>query len=97
MRKMLKNKDFNQWATELFTIFFGAVDANKDGSMSKDEYTAVYKALFTDAKLGEISFNSIDSNKNGVASLDEYIYNGKDFLKSDDATSERSIYFWGRM
>lgn len=95
VRKMLKARKLNKWATGVLTSFFKAVDANGDSSLQENEYKTIYKGLFKDASLGDISFRNIDSNKNGELSLVEYVFNGKDFFTSEDKDAEKSKYFWG--
>ena len=77
---------------------FDAVDLNKDGHISLDEFKIYFQIIAPDISDAEIihSFNTIDEDKNGEISRDEFIAAAFDFLHGYEET-EISKAFLGRL
>lgn len=74
--------------------FFHAVDLDKDGNISGDEYKEFFRILGLDVTLAEASFKAIDTNNDGMLSLDEFTTAGIEFFTTDDEKNPNSL-FWG--
>ena len=77
---------------------FDALDLNKDGHISLDEFKIYLQIIAPDISDAEIihSFNTIDENKNGEISRDEFIAAAFDFFFGYEET-EISKTFYGRL
>ena len=77
---------------------FDALDLDKDGHISLDEFKVYFQIIAPDISEDEMkhSFNVIDSNKNGEISREEFIAAAFDFIHGFEET-EISKVFFGRL
>ena len=77
---------------------FDALDRDKDGHISLDEFKVYFQIIAPDISEDEMkhSFNVMDSNKNGEISREEFITAAFDFLHGFVET-EISKVFFGRL
>ena len=100
------NREFSAMAPEKQLAFlkathdplFDALDLNKDGHISSDEFKVYFQIIAPDISEDEVthSFNVIDSNKDGEISREEFIAAAFDFLHCFEET-EISKVFFGRL
>ena len=67
-RKFVSQPDAEARVTEKI---FEIVDANKDGVISKDEYTQLYKAFNASQEMIDRAFNAADTNGDGIIDRSE--------------------------
>ena len=79
-------------------LLFDAVDTNKDGHISMEEFKVYLNLIAPGVSEDEIShsFDTIDTNKNGEISREEFLAAAQDFLIGVDET-ELSKAFLGRL
>ena len=97
------NREFSVIAQEKQLAFlkethnpiFDAVDLNKDGHISLDEFKVYFQIIAPDISEDEVthSFNVIDSNKNGEISREEFITAAFDFLHGFEETEVSKVFF----
>ena len=79
-------------------LLFDAIDTNKDGHISMEEFKVYLNLIAPGVTEDEIahSFDTIDTNKNGEISREEFLAAAQDFLIGVNET-ELSEVFLGRL
>ena len=74
---------------------FDAIDTNKDGHISLEEFKVYFHVVAPDITEAEIihSFNTIDANKDGKISREEFMAAAEDFLQGVEETEISRAYF----
>ena len=74
---------------------FDAVDLNKDGYISLDEFKIYFQIIAPDISDAEMihSFNTIDEDKNGEISRDEFIVAASEFFFGYEETEISKAFF----
>ena len=70
-RKFVSQPDAKAHVREFAKKMFEIVDANKDGIISKDEFTQFYRALNASQEMIDRSFKAADTNEDGVIDCSE--------------------------
>ena len=79
MNDVTKKKNWQ----EIIPLIFEAIDADKDGNISHDEFNNYFKSLnINDKAMAEEVFRDIDTNNDGVLSCDgnSHIFNELKFF-----------------
>ena len=76
-------------------LIFDAVDLNKDGHISLDEYKVYFHTVAPDVSDADMihSFDTIDTNKNGEISREEFLKAASDFLYGFEETELSKVFF----
>ena len=70
-RKFVSQPDAEARVREFAKKIFEIVDANKDGVISKDEYTQFYRAVNASQEMIDRAFNAADTNGDGIIDRSE--------------------------
>ncbi|KAG8224656.1 hypothetical protein J437_LFUL005158 [Ladona fulva] len=73
---------------------FKAVDKDKSGEISVEEFKLFFQCLGLDEEEAIKSFNAIDTNGDGFLSIKEFVKTGREFFLTEDE-SRPSKHFWG--
>ncbi|XP_077286465.1 sarcoplasmic calcium-binding protein isoform X2 [Arctopsyche grandis] len=94
MDHVLNDKQLKKRVHNFLPYIFKAVDKDKSGFISVNEFKLFFKCLGLTEETAAISFAIIDKNGDGKLSTKEFVKLGKDFFFSDD---ERRVskMFWG--
>jgi Ca2+-binding EF-hand superfamily protein len=76
-------------------VLFDALDLNKDGHISLEEFKVYFQIIGPDISEAEMthSFNTIDENKNGEISREEFLAAAFDFIFGVEETEVSKAYF----
>ena len=76
-------------------LLFDAIDTNKDGHISANEFKVYFNVIAPGTSEVEIihSFNAIDTNKNGEISREEFMAAAEDFLHGVEETELSKVFF----
>ena len=74
---------------------FDALDINKDGHISPEEFKIYFQVIAPEISEAEIihSFNTIDQNKNGEISREEFLKAAFDFMFGVEETEISKVFF----
>ena len=86
--------DYLGTSVQTNVAMFNAIDANKDGVVSKNEYTAIVRAIFPDVSDEDVQygFDMIDSNGDGVLSKEEISLAFARYYWDDEDTKYKHFY-----
>uniref|UniRef100_A0A1B6K522 EF-hand domain-containing protein n=1 Tax=Homalodisca liturata TaxID=320908 RepID=A0A1B6K522_9HEMI len=94
MHHVMNDKQLRKKVHNFLPYLFKALDKDKSGLISVEEYKLFYKCLGLTDEAAIVSFSVIDENCDGQLSLKEFVKLGRDFFLSED--QERpSRMFWG--
>ena len=76
------------FVTASHNLLFDAIDTNKDGHISVNEFKVYFNVIAPGTSEAEIihSFNAIDTNKNGEISREEFMAAAEDFIHEVEET-----------
>ena len=76
-------------------MVFDAVDTNKDGHISVNEFKAYFQVIAPEISEAEVlhSFDTIDTNKNGEISREEFLAAAVDFFAGFEKTDLSTVFF----
>ncbi|XP_011506214.1 PREDICTED: sarcoplasmic calcium-binding protein [Ceratosolen solmsi marchali] len=94
MHHVLEDKSLREKVHSFLPYLFKAVDKDKSGEISVQEFKLFFKCLGLDNDHAVISFTFIDTNEDGKISLKEFVKLGRDFFLTQDH-SRPSKHFWG--
>ncbi|XP_045503258.1 sarcoplasmic calcium-binding protein [Colias croceus] len=94
MHHVLNDKTLKKRAHKWLPYLFKAVDKDKSGYISVNEFKLFYKCLGLSNEHAAIAFAVIDINGDGKLSLKEFVNLGKDFFYTEDETRVSKM-FWG--
>ncbi|KDR21118.1 sarcoplasmic calcium-binding protein [Zootermopsis nevadensis] len=94
MQHVLSDKYLNRKAHHFLPYLFKAVDKDRDGVISVEEFKLFFECLGLEDKDAVHSFTAIDINKDGYLSLEEFVKLGREFFLTEDEHSP-SKAFWG--
>jgi len=80
-------------ATEQFSIFFDAVDTNKDDLIQLKEFIDFYNSIGISEELAKESFKALDTNHDGVLSREEFVTAGKDFVSLEEPSFPADMFY----
>jgi Ca2+-binding EF-hand superfamily protein len=96
-RKMLSMTPEKQLAVlhSGHNALFDAMDLNKDGHISLEEFKVYFQIIGPDISEAEVthSFNTIDKNKNGEISREEFLTAAFDFMFGVEETEISKVFF----
>lgn len=76
-------------------MLFDAIDTNKDGHISQEEFKIYFQVIAPDISEAEVahSFETIDANKNGEISREEFVTAAEDFMCGVEETDLSKVFF----
>ncbi|XP_037292884.1 sarcoplasmic calcium-binding protein-like [Manduca sexta] len=94
MHHVLNDKTLKKKAHRWLPYLFKAVDKDKSGYISVNEFKLFFECLGLNNDHAAVAFAVIDINGDGKLSLKEFVELGKDFFFTEDE-SRVSKMFWG--
>ncbi|XP_075218110.1 sarcoplasmic calcium-binding protein isoform X2 [Lycorma delicatula] len=94
MHHVMNDKSLRKKVHHFLPYLFKAVDKNKDGMITIDEYKLFFECLNLPSEAAVMSFYVIDENNDGHLSMKEFVKLGREFFLSED-TRKPSKMFWG--
>ncbi|XP_050667671.1 sarcoplasmic calcium-binding protein [Leptidea sinapis] len=94
MHHVLSDKTLKHRAHRWLPYLFKAVDKDRSGFISVNEFKLFFKCLGLDNEHAAVAFAVIDTNGDGKVSLKEFVNLGKEFFTTEDQ-SRVSKMFWG--
>lgn len=94
MHHVLNDKSQMKRSHSFLPYLFKALDKDKSGEISEEEFKLFFKCLGLQEEDAIIAFRAIDTNGDGKLTMKEFVNHGRDFFLTED--EERiSKYFWG--
>ncbi|XP_034236788.1 sarcoplasmic calcium-binding protein [Thrips palmi] len=94
MQHMMNDKSLKKKAHRFLPFLFKAVDKDKSGEISVEEFKIFFKCLGLTEQDATNAFNVIDVNTDGRLSCKEFVKLGRDFFVTEDARRPSKM-FWG--
>ncbi|XP_060532816.1 sarcoplasmic calcium-binding protein [Cylas formicarius] len=94
MHHTLNDKKLVRRAHSFLTYFFKAVDKDKSGEITVEEFKLFFDVLGLKEVDAVLAFSAIDSNGDGKISSKEFVKHGREFFLTEDEENI-SKYFWG--
>ncbi|XP_069683860.1 sarcoplasmic calcium-binding protein [Periplaneta americana] len=94
MHHVLNDKSLKKKAHHFLPYLFKAVDKDKDGVISVEEFKLFFECLGLDHQDAIHSFRTIDMNSDGFLSLKEFVKLGREFFLTEDERKPSKV-FWG--
>ncbi|XP_060811606.1 sarcoplasmic calcium-binding protein [Bombus pascuorum] len=94
MQHVLNDSSLKRKCHYFLPFLFKAVDKNRNGEISVQEFQLFFQCLGLTHDDAVISFSHIDINDDGKISFEEFITLGREFFLTEDPTKP-SKYFWG--
>lgn len=94
MHHVLNDKRLVRRAHSFLPYLFKAVDKDKSGEITVEEFKLFFKVLGLKEEDATLAFRAIDSNGDGKISSKEFVKHGRDFFVTEDP-DRISKYFWG--
>ncbi|CAH2051704.1 unnamed protein product, partial [Iphiclides podalirius] len=94
MHHVLNDKSLKKRAHRWLPYLFKAVDKDKSGFISVEEFKLFFQCLGLDNEHAAVAFAVIDTNGDGKLSMKEFVKLGKDFFRTEDE-GRVSKMFWG--
>ncbi|RZF42402.1 hypothetical protein LSTR_LSTR004210 [Laodelphax striatellus] len=94
MHHVISDKSLRKKMHFFLPYLFKAVDNDKDGSITIEEFKLFFQCLGLSSEDAVVSFNAIDENSDGNLSSEEFVKHGKEFFLSKDQ-KKPSKMFWG--
>ncbi|XP_035919671.1 sarcoplasmic calcium-binding protein isoform X2 [Anopheles stephensi] len=94
MHHVVNDKDLKKKVHRFLPYLYKAVDKDRSGSISLNEFKLFFRCLGLTEENAAVSFAVIDKNGDGQITLDEFVKLGKDFFVSEKETHV-SRMFWG--
>lgn len=94
MQHMMNDKSLKKKAHRFLPYLFKAVDKDKSGEISVEEFKIFFKCLGLTDQDATNAFNVIDTNTDGRLSCKEFVKLGRDFFLTEDARKPSKM-FWG--
>ncbi|XP_014214343.1 sarcoplasmic calcium-binding protein [Copidosoma floridanum] len=94
MHHVLEDKSLRRKVHNFLPYLFKAVDKDKSGEISVQEFKLFFQCLGLHNDDAVVSFTYIDTNEDGKISLKEFVKLGRDFFLTQNL-SKPSKHFWG--
>ncbi|XP_046739856.1 sarcoplasmic calcium-binding protein isoform X1 [Diprion similis] len=94
MHHVLNDKSLKCKCHNFLPYLFKAVDKDKSGEISVEEFKLFFQCLGLTSEDAAVSFSYIDTNEDGKLSRKEFVRLGRDFFLTEDHTKP-SKHFWG--
>ncbi|ETN57904.1 centrin [Anopheles darlingi] len=94
MHHVVNDKDLKKKVHRFLPYLYKAVDKDRSGSISLNEFKLFFRCLGLTEENAAVSFAVIDKNGDGQITLDEFVKLGKDFFVTEKETHV-SRMFWG--
>ncbi|XP_012253815.2 sarcoplasmic calcium-binding protein [Athalia rosae] len=94
MHHVLNDKSLKRKCHNFLPFLFKAVDKDKSGEISVQEFKLFFQCLGLTTEHAAITFSYIDTNEDGKISRKEFVSLGRDFFLTEDQTRP-SKHFWG--
>ncbi|XP_055543608.1 sarcoplasmic calcium-binding protein [Wyeomyia smithii] len=94
MHHVVNDKDLKKKVHLFLPYLYRAVDKDRSGSISLNEFKLFFRCLDLTEEDAAVSFAVIDKNGDGQITLDEFIKLGRDFFLTENETNVSRL-FWG--
>jgi Ca2+-binding EF-hand superfamily protein len=94
MYHVMTSKDLKKKVHRFLPYLFQAVDKDKSGEISIDEFKLFFECVGLTERDAIQSFAAIDMNNDGVLSIKEFVKFGKDYFLTENP-KRVSKHFWG--
>ncbi|XP_053695790.1 sarcoplasmic calcium-binding protein [Sabethes cyaneus] len=94
MHHVVNDKDLKKKVHQFLPYVYRAVDKDRSGSISLNEFKLFFRCLDLTDEDAAVSFAVIDKNGDGQITLDEFVKLGRDFFLSENETNVSRL-FWG--
>ncbi|GLH11705.1 Sarcoplasmic calcium-binding protein [Gryllus bimaculatus] len=94
MHHIINDRELSHKAHLFLPHLFEALDKDKDGRITVDEFKLFFECLGRTEEDAIMSYKIIDINGDGLLSLKEFVRLGRDYFTLDDE-SHPSTFFWG--
>ncbi|XP_058825705.1 sarcoplasmic calcium-binding protein [Topomyia yanbarensis] len=94
MHHVVNDKDLKKKVHRFLPYLYKAVDKDRSGSISLNEFKLFFRCLGLTDEDAAVSFAVIDKNGDGQVTLDEFVKLGRDFFLSENE-ADVSRRFWG--
>ncbi|XP_058447408.1 sarcoplasmic calcium-binding protein [Malaya genurostris] len=94
MQHVVNDKDLKKKVHRFLPYLYKAVDKDRSGSISLNEFKLFFRCLDLTEEDAAVSFAVIDKNGDGQITLDEFVKLGRDFFLSENEANV-SRRFWG--
>ncbi|XP_065334701.1 sarcoplasmic calcium-binding protein [Cloeon dipterum] len=94
MHHVVNDKSLKKKAHRFLPFLFKAVDKDKSGEISVEEYKLFFRCLGLRDEEAVVAFRAIDYNNDDRLSIKEFIKVGREFFSSEDERKP-SKHFWG--
>jgi len=80
-------------AIKQFSLFFDAIDTNRDDAIQLEEFINFFKAIGSTAEIAKEAFKELDLNHDGVLSREEFISAGEDFCLLEEPSLPSDLFY----
>ncbi|KAL1114842.1 hypothetical protein AAG570_007666 [Ranatra chinensis] len=94
MLHVVNDKQLRKKVHTFLPYLFKAVDKDKSGFITVEEYKLFFNCLGLPQDVAVVSFTSIDDNLDGKLTIKEFIAMGRDFFLTENQKSPSKM-FWG--
>ncbi|XP_059490255.1 sarcoplasmic calcium-binding protein [Neocloeon triangulifer] len=94
MHHVINDKSLKKKAHRFLPFLFKAVDKDRSGEISVEEYKLFFRCLGLKEEEAVVAFRAIDYNNDNRLSLKEFVKVGREFFSSEDE-KKPSKHFWG--
>lgn len=84
---------FDAVITPIGRMIFTMLDEDGDGSITADEYAAIYRSGGLDPAEAIAAFSQLDLDRDGQLSIDEIMVHADEFFRSDDPNAPGNALF----
>ncbi|KAK9497844.1 hypothetical protein O3M35_003759 [Rhynocoris fuscipes] len=94
MHHIVNDKDLRKKVHTFLPFLFKAVDKDKNGYITEEEFKLFFNCLGLSPDIALVSFSSVDEDLDGRITLKEFVKTGRDFFLTEDQRKPSKL-FWG--
>uniref|UniRef100_T1HCG8 EF-hand domain-containing protein n=1 Tax=Rhodnius prolixus TaxID=13249 RepID=T1HCG8_RHOPR len=94
MFHIVNDKQLRKKVHNFLPYLFKAVDKDKNGYITEEEFKLFYNCLGLPPDVALVSFTSVDENFDGKVTLQEFVKTGREFFLTEDQRKPSKL-FWG--